>query len=344
MKVSRYIFLGILLTGLLTGCGQTTVETLKVATEPAPDAPGMGMTAIILPFADYSYADDLESAHRRNLAITEALTDQLVANGFSLPVQEDVFQYLVKEKIISLASYDQGRTTSLSYELTDDDWSSVMKEHIQHYIHMENAGKHQTIAASPGTHGLSTQSIVKMGRTFKADYIIRGRILEFKTRQEHTWAPWKRGIIPFAIGTSNQFMFGFADSDKYDEWGNMVTGATLGSIIGYNAEGPWTRGSAHEAFMGSENGVGANTLLWGAVGAGIGKMSRHGGKVNQAVVQMRIWVQDAYTGNVVWTNRVDVKVSPESVLADNQYDALFNAAIDQGTSALMGNFVTYGLQ
>lgn len=344
MKVTRYIFLGILLTGLLTACGQTTVETLKVETEPAADAPGKGMTVLILPFADYSYADDLESALRRNMTITEALTDQLVANGFSLPVQEDLFQYLVKEKIISLASYDQGRTTSLSYQLTDDDWSGMMKQQIQHYINMENAGKHQTVAASPGTHGLTNQSVVKMGRKFHADYIIRGRILEFKTRQEHTWAPWKRGVIPFAIGSTNQLLFGFADSDKYDEWGNMVTGGTLGSIIGYNVEGPWTRGSAHEAFLGSENGVGANTLLWGAVGAGLGKMSRHGGQVDQAVVQMRIWVQDAYSGNVVWTNRVDVKVSPESVLADRQYDTLFNAAIDQGTAALMTNFVTYGMQ
>ncbi|RUM42240.1 MAG: hypothetical protein DSY80_07485 [Desulfocapsa sp.] len=340
MKVSRYIFLGILLTGILAGCGQTTVETLKVKTEAVPGAPGQGMTAVILPFADYSYADDLESAHRRNMAVTEALTDQLVANGFNLPVQEDVFGYLVAEKIIRLAVYDQGQSSTLSFEMMDDDWSGEMKAHIQHYMEMENAGTHHTIADSPGTHGLSQQVVMKIGRRFNADYIIRGRILEFKTRQEHTWAPWKRGVIPFAIGSSNQALFGFADSNKYDEWGNMVTGGTLGAIIGYNVEGPWTTGSSHDGFMGVENGVGANTLFWGAAGAAIGSMSRHGGQVDQAVVQMRIWVQDAYTGNVVWTNRVDVKVSPKSVMADRQFDTLFNAAIDQGTSALISNFVT----
>ena len=342
MKVSRYIFLGILLTGILTGCGQTTVETLKVKTEAAPNAPGKEMTAIILPFADYSYADDLESAHRRNMSITEALTDQLVSQGFNLPVQEDVFNYLVSEKIISLASYDKGRTTTLSYELADDDWSGHMHEKIKHYINMENAGKHETVANSPGTHGLTPQTVVKIGRKFGADYIIRGRILEFKTRQEHTWAPWKRGIIPFAIGSTNQILFGFADSNKYDEWGNMVTGGTMGAIIGYNVQGPWNNASSSDAFFGS-TGTGANTLFWGAVGAGLGSMARHGGQVDQAVVQMRIWVQDAYTGNVVWTNRVDVKVAPESILADRQYDALFDAAIDQGTAALMTNFVTHGL-
>lgn len=334
MKVIRYFSIGLLLTGILAGCGQTTVETLKVATPAAPNAAGKGMTAVILPFADYSYADDLESAHRRNMAITEALTDQLVSNGFNLPIQEDVFHYLVNEEIINLASYDEGRTTSLSYELQDDDWSGVMKEHIQYYISMENAGKHQTVAASPGTHGLTAQAVVKIGRTFGADYIIRGRILEFKTRQEHTWSPLKRGIIPFAVGSTNQMLFGFADSDKYDDWGHMVTAGTVGAIIGYNVEGPWNTGSS---------GATANTLFWGAVGAGIGHMAKHGGRTDQAVVQMRIWVQDAYSGNVVWTNRVDVKVSPESVMADRQFDALFDQAITQSTTTLMNNFVTTAL-
>jgi len=338
MKVIRHIITGLLLTGLIAGCGQTTVETLKAPAKASVDAAGKGMTAVILPFADYSYADNLESSHRRNMAITEALTDQLIINGFNLPVQEDVFHYLVDEKIIHLASYDDGRTTSLAYELQDNDWSGFMKNKIQQYINEQNAGKHQTVAASPGTHGLTRQNVMKIGRQFGADYVIRGRILEFKTRQEHTWAPWKRGIVPFVIGSTDQIAFGFAESDKYDEWGNMVAGGTYGSLVGYNVEGPWTRGSAHDAFLGS-NGVGANTVLWGAVGAGLGKVARHSGKVDQAVVQMRIWIQDAYSGNVVWTNRIDVKVSPESVFAERQYDSLFNKAITQATTSLMNNFV-----
>ena len=60
-------------------------------------------------------------------------------------------------------------------------------------------------------------------------------------------------------------------------------------------------------------------------------------------MQLRIWVQEAVSGNVVWTNRVDVKVSPESFLADNQYDALFDKAIEKGVTTLIDNFVTTGL-
>jgi hypothetical protein len=58
---------------------------------------------------------------------------------------------------------------------------------------------------------------------------------------------------------------------------------------------------------------------------------------------MRIWVQEAATGNLVWTNRVEVKVSPESVYADRQYDMLFDKAIHKGVNTLIDNFVETGL-
>ena len=89
MKRLKCLLIGILAASL-AGCGQTVVETLNVPTAVSPNAPGKGMTALILPFADYSYGDDLASAHRRNLKVTETLTDHLVGNGFALPVQEVV--------------------------------------------------------------------------------------------------------------------------------------------------------------------------------------------------------------------------------------------------------------
>ncbi len=344
MNVLRYVSIGIFFAAIITGCGQTTVETLKVPTQAPANAVGRGMTAVILPFADYSNADNLLSAFRRNLAITEALTDSLTVNGFSLPVQEDVFDYLVNKNIINFVSYDASGTATLATELEDNDWSELMKSHIRNYMNVQSSGKTTKISETPGTHGLTAQNVVKIGRQFGADYIIRGRILEFKTRQEHTWAPWKRGIVPFVIGGTNQLVFGFADTDKYDEWGQMISGGTYGAILGYNAEGPFSAGSSSDGFFGIADGVGANMVVWGAIGAGLGHMAHNTGRVDQVVVQMRIWVQDAYSGKVVWTNRVDVKVSPESVLADRQYDGLFDQAITKGVTSLIDNFVSYGVQ
>ena len=104
----------------------------------------------------------------------------------------------------------------------------------------------------------------------------------------------------------------------------------------------WPWGSDSE-ILGISGGDDANAILWGSVGYGLGKETYHSGRVDQAVVQLRIWVQEAATGNVVWTNRVRVQVSPESFLADSQYDTLFNKAIKKGVSELVNNFVTYGL-
>ncbi len=329
--MQKFKYVVYLLTAVfLMGCGQTVVETLHVPDAPNPNAPGKGSTIVILPFADYTYADSLAGAYRRNLSITEAVTDRLVGNGFGMAVQEDVFGYLVKENIINILPYDDNSTVSLSNEL-DNEWSDTMKGILHGYIQNHTTQSGNTVSESPGTHALDQQAVAKIGRKFNADYIVRGRILEFKTREEHTWAPLKKGLLPFIFGTSSQALNGFARSDQYDEWGHMLLPGTIGAIVGYNSD-----------TLGFNNNVGG-AIVWGAVGAGLGNMAKNGGKVDQAVVQMRIWVQEAATGNLVWTNRVDVKVSPESIMADNQYDALFDKAIHKGVNTLIDNFVAYGL-
>ncbi len=138
----------------LAGCGQTVVETLNVTEGPQANAPGAGKSVVILPFADYSQGD-LQSAHRRNMVITESMTDKLITNGFGLPVQEDVFDYLVDEKIIQVTSYKQSNTTSLENELQDN-WSESMKMEIRRYKNQVENDVSQHETSSPGTHGITT--------------------------------------------------------------------------------------------------------------------------------------------------------------------------------------------
>ncbi|MGR0481905.1 MAG: hypothetical protein ACTFAL_11040 [Candidatus Electronema sp. V4] len=318
-----------LLAGMLAGCGQTSVQTVMVPNGGYPNAQGKGMTAVVLPFADYSGGDRIASAFRRHLMTTESLTDNLRRNGFNAPVQEDVFQHLVEQKVISLAAYGEnsGGSASLASELEDPDWSDLMKGKIQDYMRMQEqqlGGGKNPAADSPGTHGLSDQEVVKIGRKFGADYIIRGRILEFRTRQDHTWDPRRRGLIPFVIGTTSQAAFGFADAEQYDNLDDIAAGGVWGAAVG--------------------SGDGDKTILWSAAGGAAGAMAKHGGKVDQAVVRLRIWVQNAYDAQVVWTNQVEVRVAPESVMADGQYDDLFDQAIKKATNALMNDFVQTGLK
>jgi hypothetical protein len=324
---------------MLAGCGQTVVETLHVPDSPRFNAPGKGQTVIILPFADYTSSEALAGAYRRNLTVSEALTDRLVAKGFTMAVEEDIFGYLVDEDIISLVSYDGNNTESLTAELSDE-WSDVMKNQLQEYIKTQKMHSERTVSDSPGTHAVTPEALAKMGRRFNADYIVRGRILEYKTRQEATWSPWKRGILPFVYGGSTRILNGFASSDAYDERNEAITGMAGGAIIGYNsATFPWGQ---DETFFGMVDGA-ANTVTWAGVGAALGMVTHSSGKVDQAAVQMRMWVQEAATGNVIWTNRVRVLVSPETVFADNQYDTLFNKAIEKGVDSLVNHFVSHGL-
>ena len=319
MKYGRHLLV-CLSALLLSGCGATVQESLKV--QPVAKVPvGSDRSVVILPFADYSYADNLESAYRRNLFVSENLNDQFVRYGFNVPVQEDVFLYLADQKIINLVGFDKSKTASLEYEMGKE-WSGAMKEQLQKYIDEAHKPKgHIGGGDSPGTHGLTQQEIVKIGRHFSADYIVRGRIIQYKDRQDPTWNPLKKGIITFVSGATSQLAFGQAESEKYDEWNDTAGGAGAAALI-----------------SGVTDGNLNHAIGWGVAGAVLGNMAHHSGRIPQAVVQLRIWVQDAYTGNVVWTNRVDVKVSPESVLADYQYDALFEKATEKAITTLIDDF------
>ena len=337
MNRLKYLIIGILAL-IMAGCGQTVVETLNVPEGAGPNAPGYGKRIVILPFADYSYADSLVSAHRRNLQITETLTDRLAMNGFNQPIQEDVFRYMIDQELISIVAYEENASASLTDEMNNE-WSDRMKGIIQGYIQEQQVARTNKVLKSPGTHGLTEKTVRKIGRHFNADYVVRGRILEYKTRQDPSWEPWKKGILPFIIGGTSQIAMGFAGSDEYDRWNQMASGATVGALIGYQTVWPFDGSTLFGASSAT-----SNAIFWGAAGAGLGDMAYNSGRIDQAVVQMRIWVQEASTGNVVWTNRIKVAVSPESVYADSQYDALFDSAINKSVASLIDNFVTYGLE
>jgi len=291
MKFWRH-FLLCALAVTLSGCGTTVNTSLKV--EPASRMlVGQESTAVILPFADYTHANNIESAFRRNMFVNECIMDHFVRLGFHLPVQEDVFQFLTQQHIINVAAYNPEKTKSLEYEM-DKEWSPAMKEILQGYIDIAQRADVGGEGDDAVTHGLTGQEIVKIGRHFSADYIVRGRIIQYKDRLDPAGARfWKTGVLPFFVGGAKKILVGQAMPESYD---------TL-----HSNDSDW------------------QSLL--ALG-----------DVPQAVVQLRIWVQDAYTGNVVWTNRANVQVSPQSEFADYQYDNLFETAVEAAVTSLMEDF------
>ena len=259
----------------------------------------------------------------------ESLTDQLTAKGYRLPVYEDMVQYLVKNEIIYLSSTgsktgNASYTSSLENELVSGEWSDVMKNELKQQIKQQSKGK------SPTMQGLDNKSIARLGQEFKADYVLRGRIIKYSYEDQNTWHPLKKGALPVFFSGLDKFMFGFTDSELYDTIDGMAVGAGVGAAVGNSLETPYSAATADYTNL--------NSLTWGAVGAGAAYLAKQGGKTKQAVVHLRVWAQDTASGEVVWTNRAEVEVAPQSVFADKNKEKLFHTAINQAIGALIDDF------
>ena len=345
MAVIRLFLCG-LLALLIGGCGQTVTETLHIPAN-APPQPACDATVVVLPFADYSYGDDIATAHKRNLAIAEALNDNLVSRGFKMPVSEDVFGYLVDNGIVSLVPYEGGKGASgygsVEAELQGG-WSGLMKDELRKLIAMEQS---TNPLETPGTHALDLRTITAIGKQFGAGYVVRGRIIEYRQGQEHTWDPRKLGVLPFIVGTTSKTMFGIASSEEYDLINAVAIGGVTGALIGNAANAPYepldsqtiiTPTATTTITSGTGDHAALNSLVWGAGGAAAAYLAHKSGDTPQAIVELRLWVQDTATGEVVWTNRADVRVSPESVFADSDSQNLFNAAVQRAVASLVDDF------
>ena len=335
MAVKRFFLYGFLAL-LVGGCGSghQVTETLHTPdTQSASYICATDKTVVLLPFADYSSGDDVMSVYDKSRSVTEALTDRFAGKGFKMPVQEDVTQYLIDANIIRLAPRD---TSLLLQQELDGEWSDMMKEEFQDWIDADKAaraalrdsGGHPT--DSPGVHGLNKTTISKLGRRFNADYVVRGRIIEYNLQKEHTWGLHKIGLLPFVMGGTTQAAFGFAESEYYDNLNNVTLWGMAGSIVGYNAGTP--QGDS------DNNADEWNAVIWGAGAASLAHLANHSGETPEAVVHLRVWVQNTATGAVIWTNRAEVKVAPESVYGDKRSKEMFKEAVNRATTLLVDDF------
>ncbi|MBU0728884.1 MAG: hypothetical protein KKE17_14410 [Proteobacteria bacterium] len=288
MSAIRIFLIGMLAL-IVSGCGHVVKDNLTIPPSATSASCDFNKRIIILPFADYSYADDIETTYNRNMAIMEALTDQLVAKGFRVPIQEDTLDYLIKNNIIKGIPYQSEATTKNLEKELNGSWSSSMKNEIKSLIVDEQQAA-ASGAGAPGIHGLNKKVITTMGKDFEADLVLRGRIIKYDLHGENNWKPWRRGILPFFHDGGNRIIFGIGQPDFYDLMDTVAMGETSPAIVG-NAE-----------------------------------------------VHIRLWIQDASTGDVIWTNRSEVKVEPKSIFAENRVDKMFHDAINQAAKSLIDDF------
>lgn len=303
MKGWRFILICSLAMAL-AGCGVNVKESLKVPSD-SRQVIGEGTTIVILPFADYTDAGNMGSAFSKNLLLTENLTDKFVQLGFYIPVQDDVFAYLVQKNIIRTLPKHRTGAGSIQGEMGKD-WSPDMKHVLQSYEGYTQKDVSDSKADKWTSNSLTRQEIMNIGRHFSADYIVRGRILQFKNRHSSSWNPMQRGAIPFVVGTTEQFTLGETNMDSYD-------------IL--------------KPFDFTNDGIDQD------------KSGPVFGDIPEAAVQVRIWIQDAHSGEIVWTNRMDIKVSAATFWGDSQKDILFESAAKEAAGTLVNDFAhtVYGM-
>ena len=353
MSVKRMFLYG-LLAILVSGCGsgQSVTETLHVPeTSSAPTVCATDKTVVVLPFADYSSGESVLSVYERSRSVTESLTDKLVAKGFKLPVQEDVTQYLVDKDIIQMAS--NVVYSSIERELNWE-WHPEVKKELQSWIEADkktnsaNSGADSNPLAAPGTHALDKRSVANIGKRFNAEYLVRGRIIQYGLQDDHTWAMNKIGVLPFIVKGTKQAAFGFAKSEEYDNLDAVALWGLAGAIVGYNAGTPVDDKKSKTYLDGSNlvtktsgdssNADTWNAVIWGAGAASLAHLAMQSGVTPEAVVQLRIWIQDTNSGDVVWTNRAEVRVAPESIYGDKRSKEMFNTAVNNAATLLIDDF------
>lgn len=351
MKTIQVVITTILAAFLFTACGTATVDSIHPVVRTANL--GNEKTIVILPFADYTPADSPVGYWRRNMLIMEALQDEILRFGYAPAVNEDVIAYLSQKKIINQNTVPRlsSANTVLQAELAKD-WSDIMKSEIAKVLHGNLKKEKLETSHDPDAQyksiALDHNAIQEIGMAFNADYVIRGRIMVFKNGREDSFNPLQTGVLPFFFNTGSRALFGIAESENYEMIDKMAIGGILGAALSMNdwpvdSDTSTTLAGGHPRFGGglmTETSYSDwNTAIWGVAGAGLAHLAHNGGRVDNAIVQLRMIVQNTRNGEIVWTNRAEVKTMTQSAFNKKDSDTLMARAIQQVCERLFDNFV-----
>ncbi len=353
-KMSLYPLI-LLIIFLVSGCGQQVKDSISPISTTMQPEEGRGRI-VVLPFADYTMGKRLDDSLRRQVKIHEALIYRLAQYGYYTPVEDDVMQFMIDRGIITLLNEpvidDSVSRRALEREL-EYGWSNKMQEQIRAIMIQNDLANAPQQRFTMEKVGLTKSTVKQMGRYFGADYILRGRIVEYDLRQGGQLNPIQQGILPFFFDWSSSLVFGVAKSENYDLWQDMSIGAAMGAGLGSMAETPFN--SEHTDTTTTTHGINPrlaqtvtstttggyadaalyNATIWGAAGAAAAYMASKGGKIPQGVVQLSLALQDARTGHVIWANRAEKVVEPVSAWADPSERKQIDLAVEEAARVLI---------
>ncbi len=317
----------LLVIAFMAGCGGIKETVVPVTGAGGGGAAEVGVNKVaIFPFADYSHQQDALCGDQwgGNIKIVEEITDHFVQHGIPVSVQEDVNTLLEDHDIIQPLGGDQSadggegsaryKTRFIGtpeYDLVNVEHSDDMRDEIFNVIKRERALEQidQNSVPSPMLKGVSTglskDMVRQLGEELGVDLIIRGRIIEYGFKKTDTYNPLDRGFLPVLYEPVKDVFFGAPNAKNYesdlDDLDISQLGEGLGFLFGEKTEndvvGAWD--------VAIDNSFGTVANLYPRK------------KRVASIVQIRLYAQDAATGDVIWSNRVETEYHPVSNLAFN---------------------------
>jgi len=340
------LFLSTFLAFLAAGCATQTRVDLAPLAVPKGEAPREKV--LIAPFTTYDGLD-LKSWQELNLTFYEAFRANLLSASFFTVPFEDVLLELARQGKLRIREPQKIKLSPTLLELyQEEDWSPLMKEELGVIITAEIRRQRGRAFRRSPVLNLESSDILSLARRFGARYVLRGRILEFSLRQEDTLNPFKIGFLTAQNRALSRLLYGAPQSGGYGVAQEVSVGGILAAVAGSNAKDPFepphkkTIRVGHPLFGqtytrhsgGTEDYDLANALAWGAAGAFVSYLAAHGGDTPEAVVSLSVDLYDLKSGEIVWENRVRLRVSPQSMWAPRQPEDLLLTAVEEAARLL----------
>ena len=349
----RRLALGVMLVAglLLYGCavvhtkGPVSAPSLEVQ-DRLKEIRGVKVKKVaILPLADYSYQQNFINSLTwgANRKIREELSDNFLRYGIKVCIQEDVDRLLQELGVLRPVNLDveadKLNPAGIEAHLEDPFLSAQTKRTLVQIVSRQ-ATQVQNVNTEPAlqgvTTGLSKVTVRQIGEELGAGIIIRGRILECGIKRIDSLNPLHRGVWLAIVDSLNNLILGVVRSDRYEEdlttdfWGDQITGGTIASLVG--------RRSYRDKFARGTRWLDGRDIdvrgLYGRAIAGavtsVARKRTRGNSLETSILQVRLYAQDASTGELLWTNRMEVEYSPLNPLSYNvkHYKVMFDKVID----------------
>lgn len=303
----------------------------------------------VLPFADYSEITFLQDRGYPNQAVVEAVADHFVAHSVSVVPPEDVDRALLAMGVLPKLDeqgvmpnpqallYNGPHTFNHEFEHHDSDFRGALREmgyseelalavtarSEHHHDGSPDAGvttnemvRVTNKVKTRNVYGLTTEQLVRLGQELGVDAVIRGRILEYGLKKTPTIDP------AYGLGVLSRIAMGL-------DW----------LLVDWKDDGDYAADEPREEIRHDVDGSRLRPF-----GNPMGPIATLvGGPPNlksSAVVQVRVYIQDARTGETLWTNRAEVETTPFSIFHfdDQHLKTLFDEATEKAVGEVMQSF------